>query len=139
MHKNSQDFMIQFSFCAGENCGQATPYFQREMPSFQGVESKGKEIRLRTTPKFSLFGSVCVCVSADGSWRVRGRWLKEELHIYFFTPLHAYCIKLYIIAQHYKDDLSCTHLRFSSISVSFSLFSDGIFKLLRSLGIESKG
>ncbi len=53
VHKNSQDFMIQFSFCAGENCGQATPFFQREMPSCQEVESKGKESRLRTTPKVS--------------------------------------------------------------------------------------
>jgi hypothetical protein len=51
----------------------------------------GKESRLTTILKLSLFGSVCVCESADESWRVRGRGLKEELHskLLIYTTVYA--------------------------------------------------
>jgi hypothetical protein len=93
--------MIQFSFCAGENCGQATPSSKEQCSHLRGLESKGKENRLTMIPKLSLFGSVCVCESADESWRVRGKGLKEELHskLLIYTTVYA---QSYIIAHPLK-------------------------------------
>jgi hypothetical protein len=92
VHKNSQDFMIQFSFCAGENCGQATPLLPKRNAIISGGKrARGRRVVLERPPKLSLFGSVCVCESADRSWRVRGRGLKEKLHskLLIYTTVYA--------------------------------------------------
>jgi hypothetical protein len=73
-------------------------------------------------------------VSAAGSWRVRGRRLKYELA--------KFSVNIYIIAHPFKFEVQRRPIMYTSsiffVPTSFSLSREGIFKLSRSPGIDSK-